>query len=380
MRRKSLLAPVIPEKLREAREARGLTMVDLAEMVDISAQAISQFETGKIPPGDATMALLMDKLNFPLAFFTTPRNSMDELYGPKLYRCHATVRKYLRDMVEIREEWLTQNIFPTLSEYIKFPQVNLKTYLKSTPGEYKVEEIEKEALRLRELWKVGLGPFPDIVAYMELNGIVLARLPMGMEFDALSVWFNDRPFIMLAADKNNYFRSRFDAAHEIGHLVLHRKCDLSRGHYRHPDLEREANRFASALLMPQNSFGEEVFAATLDGFLHMKKRWRVSVAAMIHRCQDIGFLTEYQSAYLWKQRNRRGWTQEEPYDNEIAVEQPVLLRKAFELIVENRLETIDDLLDKIALPIQDVEEVCGIEISSLRGTPPAKILKLVPRR
>jgi hypothetical protein len=42
-------------------------------------------------------------------------------------------------------------------------------------------------------------------------------------------------------------RGRFDAAHELGHLVMH-------GHERPlpgPEAEREANQFASAFLMPR---------------------------------------------------------------------------------------------------------------------------------
>ena len=42
--------------------------------------------------------------------------------------------------------------------------------------------------------------------------------------------------------------SRFDAAHELGHLVLHRH-----GPPRGIEAERQANAFASAFLMPHGS-------------------------------------------------------------------------------------------------------------------------------
>jgi len=85
-------------------------------------------------------------------------------------------------------------------------------------------------------------------------------------------------------------------------------------------IEREADRFAFAFLMPKESFMDEVFAVTLDGLLQLKKRWRVSVAAMICRCKDLGFLIEYQSTYLWKPINHRNWRFKEPFDNDFPVE------------------------------------------------------------
>lgn len=379
MRRKSLLAPVIPAKLREAREARGLTLGQLKDAIGVSVQAISQFETGRTVPSDVTMAAIMDVLSFPLSFFITPRQAEIGNYGPKFFRSRADARKIHQEMVMKRDLWLTHDIFPQLSGYIKFPSVNLPESTLANPGQYSDEQIEEAAANLRVAWKIGHGPIVDLVALMELNGIIVARIPMGLKFDALSFWYNGRPFIMLAEDKGNYFRSRFDAAHEIGHLVLHPSVDFSKGHRRDPELEREADRFASAFLMPRESFGDEVFSVTLDGLLRLKNRWRISVAAMLYRCKDIGYISEYQSTYLWKQLNRRGWRFGEPLDNEYQVERPILLRRAFELIVEHKIMPIDSFLDLIPLPLDEIEAICGVSFAEIRKQMPAPVLQLIPR-
>lgn len=56
-----------------------------------------------------------------------------------------------------------------------------------------------------------------------------------------------RPFVFLNTQKSAE-RSRVDACHESGRLLLH-----WRGSLRGQEYEREADRFASALLMPAES-------------------------------------------------------------------------------------------------------------------------------
>lgn len=376
MRLKSLLAPVIPARIREAREARGLNQEELGKIAGISAQAISQIERGLAAPKDSTLAAIMNELDFPLSFFTDERLADEQSIGPTFFRRRAKSQKKDIEMVAKRQTWLIRNIFPFLSTYIKFPAVNVPEYENGEPGQYTLKQIEEAAMNTRKAWGVGVGPMPDLAATMEINGIILSRISMGPQIDACSFWFKDRPFIMLANDKNNYFRSRFDEAHDLGHLVLHSRVDKKNGRIRDKDIEREADQFASALLMPGNSFGEEVFAATLDGLMQLKPRWGVSVAAMIHRCQDLGFISEYQASYLWKQRTMRGWRINEPLDDEYDVEIPVLFRRAIELILEEKIMTLEELISEFKLGVREVEVLCNILFQKYK-TNPQNVLSII---
>jgi Zn-dependent peptidase ImmA (M78 family) len=97
--------------------------------------------------------------------------------------------------------------------------------------------------------------------------------------DGLSRFFPDHAAGLLSANKESGPRSRFDAAHELGHLVLHRDVDQSRlnkpGEWR--SFENQAHRFAAAFLFPPEAFRSEVKTFTLDGFFDVKMRWKVSV-------------------------------------------------------------------------------------------------------
>jgi Zn-dependent peptidase ImmA (M78 family) len=65
--------------------------------------------------------------------------------------------------------------------------------------------------------------------------------------DAFSVWDENTPLILLNTFKSSE-RSRFDAAHELGHLVLHKH-----GVPRSKKAEQDANSFAAEFLMPRTN-------------------------------------------------------------------------------------------------------------------------------
>ncbi|WP_163359758.1 ImmA/IrrE family metallo-endopeptidase, partial [Klebsiella aerogenes] len=88
--------------------------------------------------------------------------------------------------------------------------------------------------------------------------------------------------ILLAADKGNAFRSRFDLAHEIGHLILHKNTKDELKPERYKLKESQAHKFAGALLLPAESFANEIrLPPTLDSLLLIKQRFIISVAATI---------------------------------------------------------------------------------------------------
>src|SRR5689334_686467 len=141
------------------------------------------------------------------------------------------------------------------------------------------------------------------------------------DVDAFSTWQDGRPFIFLADDKKCAVRSRFDAAHELGHMILHRH--LTQDEIEDPDtlnrIEHEANRFAAAFLLPAKTFISEIYSSNLKQFLDLKKRWKVAIGAMIYRCKDLGVFDERLHVNLRKQMSFQGWVRHEPLDDEIPV-------------------------------------------------------------
>jgi Zn-dependent peptidase ImmA (M78 family) len=170
---------------------------------------------------------------------------------------------------------------------------------------------------------LGDGPIADVLLLMESKGIIVARADFDAEaLDAFSCWVGPQPFVFLSADRTSAARSRYDAAHELGHLILHQgvTSEQMEDPDTHDRVEREANRFAAAFLLPAPSFRYEVNSVRLNAFLALKKRWKVSIGAMVHRCLDIGLIGQPEFVRLRKQMSSYGYIKREPLDDEIAPE------------------------------------------------------------
>ena len=149
-----------------------------------------------------------------------------------------------------------------------------------------------------------------------------------------------------------------DIAHEIAHLVLHYNVNEDELARKFDDIEDQAKYLAGALLLPDKSFPAEIFSVSLDGFLALKPRWKVAISAMIMRAQQLHIISEAAAQQLWKYHTTRGWRRREPLDLpiETPVEEPRLLRRAIEMIIDANVRSKKMLLrSDIGLGASDVE-------------------------
>jgi Zn-dependent peptidase ImmA (M78 family) len=175
-------------------------------------------------------------------------------------------------------------------------------------------------------WQLPIGPVSNVVATLERHGIVVMRLPLGSaDVDAFSLPFRDRPIVVLGAEKNDRARSRFDAAHELGHLVMHGEQLWGL-----PDVERQAHRFAAAFLMPEQDIaGELPDRVDWPRLFELKRQWQVSLAALLMRARTLGRIRESDYVAAVKMASMRGWRRVEPVPLG-PPEQPTLLKRLLE--------------------------------------------------
>jgi len=198
---------------------------------------------------------------------------------------------------------------------------------------------------------------------LENNGAVVVRRRLNAEtLDAFSIWVRGRPFIVLSSDKNCAARSRFDIAHELGHLILHR--NVPELYIKTPEyfklIEQQAHRFAGAIQFPISSFAKEVSSANLEVFRILKHRWNLSIAMMIKRAEDLDFLNERKRQALWRSYASSGWREQEPLDDKLIVEKPRVIREAIELLLSEEILSRSDILSEMNLYHGDVEDSCGL--------------------
>lgn len=112
----------------------------------------------------------------------------------------------------------------------------------------------------------------------------------------------------LGADKNDRARSRFDAAHELGHLVAH--GDQVWGV---KEVEQQAHYFAAAFLMPARDIADELPArADWPRLFNLLRKWQVSLAALLMRARALGRMSDNQYLTAVKAASARGWRRIEP--------------------------------------------------------------------
>jgi Zn-dependent peptidase ImmA (M78 family)/DNA-binding XRE family transcriptional regulator len=348
------LPQIIPERIREAREAKGYTREKFAEALDITPQAVGQYEVGQHSPGPEVMRAIIGLTGQPPAFFTADRPAVRERFGMPFWRSLARMRRADRLRIARRLEW-SADVVAYIERFIDLPPPLLPS-IKMPADLSDFEALEIAAENVREAWQLGSLPIEHMSAILESNGIILIKEPVRCEdMDAVSRWQAGRPYILLSEDKNSLPRENFDLAHELAHLLCHPHVEVTSDNL--ASIERQANYFAGALLLPRRSFPQEVISTSLNYFLELKARWRVSVQAMVYRCKDLGLLNSNQVSYLWRQLSKIRTF--EPLDDAFEPERPTLLSAALSMLVENGVQTRAQIVEALKLNHSDIEQLCG---------------------
>jgi Zn-dependent peptidase ImmA (M78 family)/DNA-binding XRE family transcriptional regulator len=361
---------LIPSKLRDARKVARLSQGDLGDLIGVSRQAVSAYERGDKLPEPSTFQKISEVLGQPVNFFINPDSSRFGSAGAKFYRKFGPETLRRNEAAAVLGDWFVQTV-KYFDGFVNYPVPMLpENAPKNSSVRYEIDEINEIALSLRRLWGLGPGPISNVLALLESKGIVVCRYEMqGENVEAFSFWNGHRPFVFMASEKEAGVRRRYDLAHELGHLVLHRWVEQSDLEDR-PTLkaiEREADKFAGAFLLPSTSFPNEVYTTRLDAFVPLKERWKVSIQAMVFRCRDLDLIDDDQALNLYKQISFRRWRKNEPLDDprKIPIEQPRLLKRAVELVLESGKKHPEDILNELALSAGWIEALCSLEPGTL---------------
>lgn len=311
--------PFNPTRLALARRRRGINKTELARAAGVSLRMISAYEAGASEPSRSTLHDLARATRFPSSFFLADDASEIQVSAAS-FRSLSTMTARQRDSV-LGAGSLALLVNAYLERCLELPRHNLPDMRHAEP--------EEAASALRADWGCGVSPIANVVHLLEAHGVRVFSLAEDCrDVDAFSAWNEGTPFVFLNTIKSGE-RGRFDAGHELGHLVLHKH-----GPPEGRRAEAEADRFASAFLMPRAPIvATAPRIASLDRFLALKRTWRVSVAAVVRRLHDTGMLTRWQYEHACIEISRRGWRSAEP--DGIERESSQLFAKAFAALRED---------------------------------------------
>lgn len=370
----------VGQRLRDARLARGMTASALAEEVGIKPSSVSRYEHNGGAPRPDVLARIAETLRLPQSHFLRP--ALDDSGRPYWYRSLASATKKARAAAQVRLGWLREMVL-FVEDLAHLPEIDLPDlHLPEDPAAIDSDDLEEAAQAVRRAWSMGDGPIGDIVALLESKGIIVSRFAFSSEqLDAFSHRAPERPYVALNSDKESGPRSRFDAAHELAHLVLHRGVDPRR--FGEPSffkmLEGQAHRFAGAFLFPSAAFSEEVFSLAPDSLAEVKVRWGVSYQMTIRRAYDLKLISKHQYERAFMRLSRSGQRKRERLDDEIDVEYPSMIRRALEVLFEGGALTREDLLYHLPYGAADLEVLCALPRGYLEGKDWGAIRSFSPR-
>ncbi|MFD1045495.1 ImmA/IrrE family metallo-endopeptidase [Kibdelosporangium lantanae] len=226
------------------------------------------------------------------------------------------------------------SVAQSLERHVEFPEPDVPSY--PVEPDDRDDGPERAAQMVREQWGVGTGPVGHLVRILENHGVlVVFSPPQTASVDAYSFRTKLRPVVVLNPVKFDYYRQRFDVAHELGHLVMHGDADPG-GRV----TEDQAHRFAAELLMPTEQILDQL-PTTMGGnvwrtLAQLKEQWGVSMQALLYRARWLKRLGDVSYRNAMTTISSRGWRRSEPGLITV-MEQPSLLPRAVELLGQEHI-------------------------------------------
>jgi Zn-dependent peptidase ImmA (M78 family)/transcriptional regulator with XRE-family HTH domain len=339
-----------PTRLRIARQANMLHKKDLAERVGVSAAAVSQYENGTTSPSPKTVAALSLALGMPSAYFAADRPLGEAPATTAHFRSLRSTPKRERDRA-FAHALMTWELSTLIERYVHLPRLDLPTGLAVNPDD-PADLVVQAAREVRRAYDIPTGPVPHVVRLLESRGVVCTRLPaQSRRVFAFSCEFPSRPVVVLSTERTHRAAGRFDAAHELGHLVLHH--DAEPGTHA---VERHANAFAAEFLAPTEQIADLLPSrADWKVLLDIKETWGISIQALLYRARQLRIMPEHTYRRAMVEMGSRGWRTDEPGDDGRA-EEPVVLRQAIDLATHSGV-TLERLSDESRLSPEMIDMI-----------------------
>ena len=346
------VGPFNGEMFRLGRQLRGLTQKEFSEAVKAEPSTVSRVENGVVQPTQDLAERSASVLDLPLEFFRQPERP----YGlpmsvHPMWRSKVAVPQYSIDQALAELNLRIIHIRRLIRSVEYDPVLPLPEIDTASAG----DDPAEVAARVRRVWMMPAGPVIDLVQWIERAGcfVMYTDLP-DAAMSGVTLRVPDmRPCIFvnrsMPAD-----RIRHTLAHELGHLIMHR--------YPGEDMEREADSFAAAFLMPASDIRPYFAGKKIDLRLlaALKPEWRVSMQSLLYRASTLGFVNDNQARYLWQQFNMKKLKMREPAELDLQPETPSLVAKLFTLHLEKLGYSSADLAATLAIYIADMKRLYGV--------------------
>ncbi len=358
-------------RLKKALDYRCMSIIELAQKTQISRQTLADYKNKRSVPADIEkIRAIASVLNFPVKFFL--EEDIEGACGTTFFRSLLTTKKNYRRAQKTKLEMMGE-AYGFLKEYIEFPTTDIPRLLDFAP--------EDAANQLREYWGLGDLPITNIIPLVEQHGILVTCVDTGTDaIDAFSTNYQysngeTRYLIGYSQNKKSAARIHFDIAHELGHICLHglnSEEELDKEQFKKQ--ENEANKFASAFLLPKDSFKKDAQAVpvTIKSYTKLKKKWYTSIAAMLMRAYNLGVIDSDKYKDVLIKMQKQGIRKQEPLDADLITAEPSLMKTAVYLLLSNNVFSKSEFVKafseegQLSLFPDQIEQIIGLEYGTLQ--------------
>ncbi|GAA2788539.1 XRE family transcriptional regulator [Saccharopolyspora taberi] len=352
-------------RLTLARHLAGLRKSELAATVEKSPTAVAAWESGAKRPTAATVAQLALSLSIEPGFFAIRPDDVAALSTPPHFRSLRSTSQLARDQAFAYGQ-VAVDIATSLEKHVEFPPSDVPS-LPVAVDDRDGDGPERAAQLVRQQWGIEPGPAGHLVRLLENHGVLVVFSPeQAASVDAYSFDSRLRSVVVLNPIKRDYYRQRFDVAHELGHLVMHSDAEPG-GRV----VEDQAHRFAAELLMPAEQI-RDLLPATMGGnvwqtLARLKEQWGVSMQALLYRARSLGRLSDVSYRNAMTTISTRGWRRSEP-GLISTIEQPSLLPRAVELLAQEGIDEAQ-LVAQCRVPVDLFRTVTARSPGSAQSVP-----------
>jgi Zn-dependent peptidase ImmA (M78 family)/DNA-binding XRE family transcriptional regulator len=338
------------ERVKMARESRGLNQSELNEITGLPITTINKIERQDLRLSAEALSLIAQHTRYPLSFFEAPGQPAPDTLA---WRRREKVPQKLISTIAARVNIMRLHVQQLTTELkIQAPLLpNLQLSESFRPAD--------AARYLREVWQLPDAPIANLTLTLETQGIPVAAFHFGTDRVDSRATITDDHYPLICVNSNQPGdRQRFSLAYQLGHLLLH----IYKPVLPTQDTSREANQFAAELLMPETRFRAEVGsdAITLPLLSNMKRSWGVSMIALLYRGCDLGYVTDDQKSNLLQQFNRMGLRRREPIELDVPAEEPRLIRSWLIALKKKHRLSMASLAARLHLSPEELDEVFGL--------------------
>ncbi len=362
----------IGANLQKVRVLYGYSRKELGEALNVSEQAVWQFENQMTTPSFETIVALKRLFSVKTAYFYQEKKAMVVVKEENIAYREADIVSRKKTTAEAEYLNTIYPIISTIESYLEVPKGNIQQIRDAilscyySSEEITRVEVQQMAEQAREMLDISLDN-SDLLYKIEKSGVHIVEKNIGGKADAYSTWSEDQQtaFIVLGKRKSAV-RRNFDLAHELGHLLMHVDREfLSLDKNEYNKLEAEANMFASFFLLPEKEFLQDFsklnYISNPDSYVELKMKYHVSIQALEMRAYKLGLLTPQQNTYFYRQIAKKNYRKKEPLDEEMILKRPGKIRSIMQLVFSNHLLSLADFLEDLHVETDYVSKLFTIE-------------------